>query len=207
MEQGDSPPGDADVDIEADITAELESLRKESKGLASSSISRISLVTLDIPCVSFLRLPMDQDPVALVYKICKEAYDKPDRPRSRYIKRLTPLTRVRKVLNDGIQALCNDVLPRHFGDEVKRFAIRPTIRNNDKIKRDDLITLVADKVTELGQHTVDLKGYEKLILVDVYRNVCGMSVVDTDFEKFKRFNLAEIYAAGRENQDKDSNAQ
>ena len=27
----------------------------------------------------------------------------------------------------------------------------------------------------------------------VAKNVCGMSVVSKDFEKFKRFNLAELY--------------
>jgi tRNA acetyltransferase TAN1 len=64
-------------------------------------------------------------------------------------------------------------------------------------------------------HTVDLQGYELLILVDVYRvspgpielttkridsrlihqNICGMSVVGSDYENLKRFNLAEIYQA------------
>ena len=42
-------------------------------------------------------------------------------------------------------------------------------------------------------HSVDLKNYDALILVDVYRNVLGMSVVGRDFDKLKRFNLAEIW--------------
>lgn len=66
---------------------------------------------------------------------------------------------------------------------------------------------------------MDLKEFDLLILVDVYKvrrsesgevhstglkitseteltlaqNVCGMSVVGNDYEKLKRYNLSEIY--------------
>jgi hypothetical protein len=39
-----------------------------------------------------------------------------------------------------------------------------------------------------------------LLTVLVWQNVCGMSVVGQDFEKFKRFNLSEIYQAGNPEQ-------
>ena len=55
-----------------------------------------------------------------------------------------------------------------------------------------MIKTVADAVGK--QHSVDLKNYDRLILVDCFRNVVGMSVVDADYDnKYKRFNLAEIY--------------
>jgi tRNA acetyltransferase TAN1 len=65
-------------------------------------------------------------------------------------------------------------------------------------------------------HKVDLSGYDLLILVEIYKvrtsrfavyllsdfsnsgyakiwqNIVGMSVVGSDFEKLKRFNLAEL---------------
>ncbi|KAL8831410.1 MAG: hypothetical protein Q9191_000889 [Dirinaria sp. TL-2023a] len=59
------------------------------------------------------------------------------------------------------------------------------------MKRDDVIKQVATAVGP--QHSVDLKEYDLLILLDIYKNVLGMSVVGSDFEKLKRFNLAEIY--------------
>ena len=59
------------------------------------------------------------------------------------------------------------------------------------MKRDDVIKQIAQTVG--SGHTVDLKYYDYLILVDIYRNVLGMSVVGTDYEDLKRFNLAEIY--------------
>lgn len=64
-------------------------------------------------------------------------------------------------------------------------------------------------------HQVDLKNYDLLILVELYKvqysmtphhlhnstcvrltldqNVCGMSVVENDFEHLKRYNVSEIY--------------
>ncbi|KAK4940202.1 hypothetical protein LTR10_019631 [Elasticomyces elasticus] len=207
---------DGEVDIEADILAELDSLRP-THPTSNPSFQKLSFITLDIPCVSFVRFPLPSatrptptpDPVEIVREICLSASSKHSTgPRSRYIKRLTPIKRIRKTLNNGLESLCDEVLPPHFqvepdgqGGETMskgcKFAIRPTIRNNNKLDRDQVIRVVADKIVALGQgmHTVDLKGYDKLVLVDVYRNVVGMSVVGDEFEKLKRFNLAEIHAS------------
>ena len=204
-----------EVDVEADILAELDSLRPHAG--SEGTAQKLGLVTLDIPCVSFVRFPTGStvDPVDVVRKLCLEAADKDATgPRSRYIKRLTPVSLLRKTLNDGLDTISSRLLPKHFLTDTDskdgevdskanvhsaqtacKFAIRPTIRNNNKISRDDVIQTIADKVTSLGKHTVDLKGYDKLILVDVYRNVIGMSVVGNEFEKLRRFNLAELHAS------------
>lgn len=59
------------------------------------------------------------------------------------------------------------------------------------MKRDDVIKQIAQIVGP--SHSVDLKHYDCLILVDIYRNILGMSIVGSDYEQLKRFNLAEIY--------------
>ncbi|KIW27995.1 uncharacterized protein PV07_07687 [Cladophialophora immunda] len=216
---------DVEVDIEADIRAELDSLRSKREPPNVPS-AKLSFITLDIPCVSFVRFPKNPpfNPVETVRKLCLSASSKEEAgPRSRYIKRLTPVSLMRKTLNDGLQSLCDEVLPKHFlidvdsddrnssskrEDEHKhqpcKFAIRPTIRNNHKLNRDEVIRVVADKIATLGrgEHTVDLKGYDKLVLVEVYRNVIGMSVVGNEFETLKRFNLAEIHASHFDDGDK-----
>lgn len=156
------------------------------------------------------------DPVKIVRELCTSAARKDFQgPRSRYIKRLTPISLVRKTMANGLESLCDELLPAHFliGDEQStesginnagkplsqgfKFAIRPTIRNNNKLDRDQVIQIVAAKVEALGKkkHTVDLKGYDKLILIDVYRNIVGMSVVGSEFETLKRFNLSEIHSS------------
>jgi tRNA acetyltransferase TAN1 len=188
----------ADLDIEASIAAELESLKP--KAAASEPWTMISL---DIPCVSFIRLsqtPTPIDPVDLVHKICTDAASDSTTKRSRYIKRLTPMTLMKKSLGNGLESLCTAVLPSHFGPSSPacKFAIRPTVRNkNNQLDRDVVIKIVADEVANLGAHTVDLTNYDKCILVDVYRSVMGMSVVGKEYEALKRYNLAEIYEPGK----------
>ena len=200
--------------IEADIAAELSSLKGDvSKSGSGSEAKPFQLITLDIPCVSFLRFPPGSalDPVEMVHRICLNAADRNSAQQSRYIKRLTPLCSLRKVLSQGLEKACEEVLRPIFGPDetgsVKsvKFAIRPTVRNNEKIDRDEIIKTVADRVQDIGQksHTVDLKQYEKGIIVEVYRGWVGMSVIDnigglvfySGFEQLKRFNLAEIYSS------------
>lgn len=203
-----------DTSIEAEIASELAQLKDDgSKQVTSTQAPRpIQLITLDIPCVSFLRFPPDStlDPVHIVHKLCLSAADPASPQKSRYVKRLTPISDLAKALSQGLEKICEDVLPRYFGPgedkQVKSttFAIRPTIRNNDKLDRDVVIKLVATRIQEIseGQHKVDLKQYERGVLVEVYRGWVGICVVDNTgsgsyaqgFEELKRFNLAEIYA-------------
>lgn len=48
-----------------------------------------------------------------------------------------------------------------------KFAIRPSIRNNKEFKRDQIIKSVAAAVGP--GHKVDLRGYDLLILVEIYQ--------------------------------------
>lgn len=51
-----------------------------------------------------------------------------------------------------------------------QFAIRPSVRNNDQLNRDKVIKVVADAVGAMNPaNSVDLKNYDKLILVEVFR--------------------------------------
>ena len=181
--QGDGGDGrgESGGDIEKDILAELQEMRgghgrgytagdganENGRGALNGTRSadtgpdmKLGLITLDIPCVSFVRLPSSSatlkasDPVDLVYRICREAHSEPLRPRSRFIKRLTPLTRVRKVMNDGVERLCEEVLPPVFGMEQGRqwrYAVRVTVRNNNQVSKDDIIKRVAGFVGMLGR--------------------------------------------------------
>lgn len=211
--------------IEDDIEKELADLagedvvgskrkRSDQTGPGNADVSphnnrKIGLVTLDIPCVSFVRFPTQTrcDPADVAAKMCRDARAYPERQRSRFIKRLTPLSKVRKVMNDGVEGLCRDVLPAAFGgDQGWKYAVRVTVRNNNQIEKDQVIKTVAGAVRELGvieggggesKHSVSLKGYDKLVLVEIYRNVVGMSVVGAEWESLRRFNLSEIYGESR----------
>ena len=51
-------------------------------------------------------------------------------------------------------------------------------------------------------YSVDLKNPDVVVLVEIYRNVLGVSVVDGEYERLKRYNLAEIYEPSPKTVDK-----
>ncbi|KAK0669743.1 hypothetical protein QBC41DRAFT_319164 [Cercophora samala] len=81
------------------------------------------------------------------------------------------------------------------------FAIRPSVRNNSSLKRDIVINTIAGLIND-ERHKVNLTSPDKVILVDVYQKVCGISVVDGDWEELKRYNLTELYGQGRGSKEK-----
>lgn len=184
----DSDEDSDDGDIEAQIQRELAGLQpsKDKKRPFQG-------MQLEMPCVTFVRLDKSIDPVSLVHRLCAEAQAHPDTKNSRWIKRMTPVSTLRKTLSVDLEAFAKEILKPHFhsGGPPKKYAIRPTIRGNNKFKRDEVIKTVADAVGP--EHPVDLKNYDLMILVDVVQNVIGMSVVGSDYDLLKRYNLAEIY--------------
>ncbi|KAL8681064.1 MAG: hypothetical protein Q9186_002776 [Xanthomendoza sp. 1 TL-2023] len=178
----------ASEDIEAEI-------KKEVQGIRDSKVEELfTPVKIDVQCVLFFKTREPVEPVSFVHRICSDAINKATAKKTRHLKRLTPMTRMGKAAEKSLEEVAKAVLAPVFhrdGVPAQKFAIRTTIRNNHAMKRDDIIKRVADLVGE--PHTVDLKNYDQLILVDVYRNILGMSIVGSDFEKLKRFNVAEIY--------------
>ncbi|EEP82629.1 conserved hypothetical protein [Uncinocarpus reesii 1704] len=164
-EENDSAAAGSEDDIEAQIRKEVECMKPTKKSRAL-----FEAVRLDIPCVLFIRMDKTLDPVDLVHRICMDAHANPEKKRSRYVKRLTPITSIRKLRSGGLEELAGEVLEPHFHTgSSKKYAIRPSVRNNHEWPRDTVIQLVARAV---GQgHTVDLKNYDVLILVEVMQCV------------------------------------
>ena len=92
--------------------------------------------------------------------------------------------------------MAKKVLARHFHNEKDqkpiKFAIQVSKRNFNQLQSDGIIKAVAEAVGQNHGHSVDLKTYEKLIIVECYKNSVGIGVAD-DFLKFSRFNLQQIY--------------
>lgn len=122
-----------------------------------------------------------------VHTICKDAAASAHRKQSRSVKRLTPITLVGKATESGLEEVAQQVLRPHFHDGAKgkkvntlrlvltsvqtnpdpQFAIRSNIRNHSKLSRDVVIKQVASIVG--ADHRVDLKAYDLLILVEIYK--------------------------------------
>ncbi|OKL60602.1 hypothetical protein UA08_04043 [Talaromyces atroroseus] len=182
-------------DIEAQIRKEVEGLKPKSS--APRLFQKIT--GTNIPCMVFVRVDKSIDPVKLVHDLCVEARTNPHQRKSRWIRRMTPISQIRKTLSVDLYEFAKEVLQPHFhADDVsKKYAIRPTIRNNDSFNRDIIIRTVAAAVGQ--NHRVDLKNYDHMILVDIAQSnqatqsTIGMSVVGSDYDELKRFNLSEIY--------------
>lgn len=161
----ESDNNDDEVDIEAEI-------KKEVQGLKSRSTKKEALfqpVKMDINCVLFFKTRAPIEPVEFVHRICKDASEGATK-KSRWVKKLSPMTMMGKATPEGLDKVAKAVLEPIFhaeGSAPKKFAIRPTRRNHNIMSRDDIIKQIAKAVGE--GHSVDLKNYDYLILVDIYR--------------------------------------
>ncbi|KAH6677489.1 hypothetical protein B0J14DRAFT_344089 [Halenospora varia] len=204
---------DEDEDVEDDIEA---SIRKEVASLSEGKNTKprlFSPVRLNIECVLFFKVQPPIEPVEFVYRICKEIAADPTTKLTRYLNRLTPMTLIGKATEKGLEDVGTTVLGAHFklngqsgaeeaqenGDSRKdvegvsypSYAIRPTIRNHTTLKRDVVIKSIASSIADI--HKVNLTKPDKVILVEIYQTMCGMSVVGSDWESLKRYNLSELY--------------
>ncbi|MCJ1256746.1 hypothetical protein MMC24_004570 [Lignoscripta atroalba] len=199
QDAGEKDEDDGKVDIEADISKEIEGMRHPTgKPLFQP-------VRIDIRCgtsvndaeadlVLFFKTRAPVEPVSFVHRICTDAAGSVGSKKNRWVKRLSPMTLMGKATEKGLEEVTKRVLAPHFhqeGNPARKFAIRTTIRNHTTLTRDVVIKQVADAVGK--PHTVDLHGYDLLIVVEIYQSICGMSVVGSDFDTLKRYNLAEIY--------------
>jgi tRNA acetyltransferase TAN1 len=108
--------------------------------------------------------------------------------KTRYTSRLIPIENscIGKV-NDIVDMAKNIIQDfcKPKGDPFT-FSIITSIRNNDSIKKDDLITAIAALVPP--ENKVNLKTPDYCIVIEVINLVCGISILP-DYYKLKRYNL------------------
>lgn len=83
------------------------------------------------------------------------------------------------------------LLDRYFdqlpADRSLKFAIELKKRNCDTIKSQEIIEACAPLV-DGARHSVDLKNPDVVLLIEIFRTSCGISVVD-DFHKYNKYTL------------------
>lgn len=182
------------VDIEDAIASELGSMQaKPSKNLADKS--RFVPLKTGTECVLFVKTSKSIDPVELVQGICLEVHTSGQHRGGRFLRRLTPITASADASLTGLKQCLDKVLPIQFGGDAKKYKIEPNFRNHNVLNRDMVIPEIASSITKLGPHTVDLKGYDVLVMVQILRGFLGVSIVK-DWDKLRKFNLSEIYTSG-----------
>ncbi|KAI0475180.1 hypothetical protein GGR56DRAFT_644897 [Xylariaceae sp. FL0804] len=206
----DTGAGAETEDIEASIKNEIEGMKSKSK--AKDSV--FEPIRMNLDCLLFMRTRAPVDPVALVHEVCKDAKQATSRGqwRSRFINKFTPVTYTGRATEKGVEEVAKRVLGEHFqlaegedeqADEPEdgacSYAIRPSIRAHNTMKRTDVITQVAGLISK--RHKVNLTAPDKVILIDIYQTFCGMSVVDGDWGDLKQFNLHELYMSAAKSEE------
>ncbi|ROT42709.1 hypothetical protein SODALDRAFT_326861 [Sodiomyces alkalinus F11] len=208
-------------DIEASIEKELEGFKaggpKRSNGLFKA-------IRADIDCVFFMKTREPVDPVSFCRKICEDAKccSNLRERKTRYINRLTPVSILDKASENGVERVARKALAPWFdlqeetesdraissnpGDEERpaySYAIRHSIRSNTELKHGELIQRIASLIG--SRHRVSLENPDKVILVDVFKNFCGMSVVDgSEWVQLRKFNVNELYKVGSSGASRDT---
>ncbi|EDO15377.1 hypothetical protein Kpol_460p12 [Vanderwaltozyma polyspora DSM 70294] len=196
-----------ELSIEDQIKQELADIQsKDSKVNKDGSIIKrkdpLNFIDLNCECVVFCKTRKPIVPEEFVSKIIKDLADPSSlEKRTRYVLKLTPITYSCNATMDQFILLLKRILTPHFHEgenatKKLKFAVDVTRRNFNTIERMDLITTVVKEVIQDGkyEHEVDLKNYDKLVLIECFKNNIGASVVDGSYTtKYRKFNVQQIY--------------
>lgn len=203
-EQDKKDQDEEELSVEDQIKRELSELKDKKAGLDENGDKKkevLQFIDLNCECVIFCKTRKPVDPEKFVERIIKDLAEPSNmEKRTRYIQKLTPITSSCSSSMEQLIKLAERVLAPHFHDEGCKkdikFAVDVTRRNFNALERLDIIKQVVQSVVGDGSygHSVDLKNYDKLILVECFRSNIGMSVVDSDYTtRYKKYNLQQIY--------------
>lgn len=196
---------EVELSIEDEIKKELEELKdkdshkknkkKSGTTIAETKKAKLQFIELGTECVVFCKTRKPIDPVDFVTRICED-FASSSVKTTRFTQKLTPITMSSSASEEELVKLAKQVLKPHFhkdeGQEPIKFSIQVTRRNFNTIPKDDIIRRIAECVGRDHGHKVDLKQYDKLIMVECFKSNIGMSVVDK-YNELEKFNLQMIF--------------
>ncbi|GAC97487.1 hypothetical protein PHSY_005073 [Pseudozyma hubeiensis SY62] len=206
-------------DIAAQIAAELKDIKSTEKSNRNHSSKsappvRFKSITTDTECFLFVSVSPPFDPYLLVYTILRDV-ELSGEPRTRFVQRLTPVTTTCPANATDLTTLAQSILPKYFSSnpaEAKTFKIDPRIRSHGKLKRNDVIQIIASQIPtaepeeEGGErkriHTANLNNPDLWIVAELVKNSAAISVL-TEYERFKKMNLQSVASAANERRAKE----
>lgn len=192
LDKGDAAPK-KELSVEDEIQKELAEMKTAAKSKQAAH-PLLHPIELGCECIVFIKVRKPALPTELVHALCEEALLSKQK-KLRFIQKLSPVTYSVSASTEELEKMASRVLkPVFHGENQKpvKFAIQVTRRNFNAIEKEDIIKLVAATVGREHGHTVDLKEYDKLIMVECFKNNIGMSVV-SDFKRFEKLNLQQIF--------------
>ncbi|KAF7312493.1 THUMP domain-containing protein [Mycena indigotica] len=162
----------------------------------------------DTACLLFISCPPHVDPVKLVEKHLNNV-DETGVTHTRSLKlslltsidiflrhclRFSPVSASCTANVPEIETLCRKAFASAFSGAKYKFKIELKLRNHTTMTRDTLIAAVAQCVPKDDGHSVNLENPDLVILIEVFKSICGVSVV-RDYQRLKKFNVTEVAGA------------
>lgn len=199
-----------EISIEEELQQELEGLKNHKTTIVDTKKNKPILEQLDLQteCLVFVKTRKPIVPEKFVHRIIRDLADPHDlRKRTRFVQKLTPITDSCHASIEELAKLCERVLPQHFHKEEMvpvKFAVEINKRNFSTMDKMEMIKYIAGFVGKQGslEHKVDLKNYDKLVLLQCFKNNIGMCVVDKDYRTdYKKYNVQELFEMKHKNKE------
>lgn len=190
-----------ELTVEEQVEQELQQMKK-SRG--SKSHPLLVPMELGCECLVFVKVKKPAMAVELVHSLCDDAYTSKQK-NTRFTQKLSPIETSVSASAEELEKMARTVLKPHFHQEDQKplkFAIQVTRRNFNSLEKEDIIKKIASLVGTDHGHSVDLKNYDKLIMVECYKTNVGMAVV-SDFQKYDKFNLQQIFENATKSDDSE----
>ncbi|CAL1679605.1 unnamed protein product [Lasius platythorax] len=179
---------DGNEDISTALEKEISELRTEHEMPLPSR--KFQAVDTGAKNMIFIASTLP-NPLELVTKILTKL-DATKEQCTRYLLRLLPIELICKAYMDDIKTKANALFEKYFAQEPKTFSIVFNRRNNNSIKRDEIIEDLAEIILKKNPgNKADLKNPEIAVVVEVVRGICLFSIAP-NYYKFKKYNLLEI---------------
>ncbi|UOH83008.1 hypothetical protein LQV05_005721 [Cryptococcus neoformans] len=178
--EGKEDSNEGNLDFEEMLKRDLESMKDQS-----AKSQRFMIYVIVLPPLR---------PHRLVEYVLEQAASTGKYPL-RHCKRLIPISATAGATLRQLSKVTASVVKAGFESpdgQAFKFAVNTNSRSSDKLERMEMIRAVAEQVAMLGGgHTVDLKNADKTILVEVYKNNLGVTVLN-DYEKYKKYNPGAV---------------
>ncbi|KAI0045867.1 hypothetical protein FA95DRAFT_1607386 [Auriscalpium vulgare] len=185
MVRDDEEEEEEEEDLEKQIAKELAAIKRPRKE------QRFANCLTNTTCVVFIACKAPVDPVRLVLKHIENVRDT-GVTHTRYTLRLTPVVNTCVANAPEIKSLFQRVLKSFTSEDAEpayRYKIELRMRNHNTLSRQAVIdTIVECMPTE---YTVDLEHAQVFVLVEVFKSVCGISIVK-DYYELQKFNVMEL---------------
>jgi len=176
-------------DLETQVARELAAIKRPRIE------KRFANCQTNTPCVVFISCRPPVDPVELIVTHA-ENVRKTGITRTKYTHRLIPVSGTCVANLSEIHSLCRRTFTSFFAQDersdppqARKYKIELRTRNHNTLARMDIIQEVAKCMPD--NYTVDLDDPEVFILVEVFKSVCGVSIL-RDYYKLQKFNVMTL---------------